>query len=127
MGNIMVVQTTTKSKKAIDYVQIPTKIPKEIIENDSLLILEKSLHKLEDRVMITGKTVLGINNELKTQINEIDRIEKAIMSMHEFITSQQVHIENLENQVQHLYKSKGLEFETENLEKPGFWARIFSK
>ncbi len=125
-GNIMVVQTLQNNETTINYVQIPKKIPKEIIENDSLMVLEKSLNKLESRVMITAQTVLGINTELKTQIIEIDRIEKTILNMHEYIIQQHDKIENLEHQMQNLKKNqKSINNEFE--QKTGFWRKIFTK
>lgn len=124
----MVVQTVQKKEQAINYVKIPTKVPKEIIENDSLLVLEKSVNTLEDRLTITARTVLGMNYELKTQIYEIDRLEKAITSMHEFIVTQQSIIESLETQVNGLQKANGkYNSKIKNVPTTGFWSRIFSK
>jgi uncharacterized coiled-coil DUF342 family protein len=128
MGIIMVVQTVQQKEQAINYVKIPTKVPKEIIENDSLLVLEKSMNKFEDRLTITARTVLGMNYELKTQIFEIDRLEKAITSMHEFIVTQQSKIESLETQVNDLQKVNGKFYpKIKNVSTTGFWSRIFSK
>lgn len=126
MGRIMVVQTTQKEAAAFNYVQIPQKVPKEILENDSLLILEKDLNTLEDRVVITARTVLGMNYELQTQIKEIVRVENAITSMHEFMMQQQHKIDKLEKEVTKLKKTK-FSMGTDNNPESGFWARLFSK
>ncbi len=123
----MVVQTVQEKKKAINYVKIPTKIPKEIIENDSLMVLEKGLNKLEDRITITARTVLSMNYELKTQIHEIDRLESAIVSMHEFIIKQQDKIYQLEEEVHTLKNFAKNNFETQTEPQTGFWSRLFSK
>ena len=123
----MVVQTLSDKKKYIKYIQIPRKVPKEIIENDSLLVLEKGLNKLEDRMVITARTVLGMNYELKTQINEISRLEKAVISMHEYMVLQQDKIENLESQVENLQKPSVSTNPIAESPSPGFWARLFSK
>jgi hypothetical protein len=122
----MVVQTTQKEAAAFNYVQIPQKVPKEILENDSLLILEKDLNTLEDRVVITARTVLGMNYELQTQIKEIVRVENAISSMHEFMMQQQHKIDKLEKEVTKLKKTK-FSMGTDNNPESGFWARLFSK
>ena len=126
MGSIMVVQSVQSKNDAIDYVHIPTKIPKEVIENDSLLVLEKSLNRLEDRVLITARTVLGINDELKNQIDEIDRVEKVIITIHEFLVHQHLKIEDLEAQLNEL-KQKNIESPSKNGDRYRFWKRIFSK
>jgi hypothetical protein len=106
MGIIMVVQTITKKSEAIDVVDIPDEMPPELLENDSLLLLEKDLNKLENRISLTARTVLGMNKEMQTQIFEIDRIENAITSMHDFIVGQQVRIEQLEIDVDRFKNAK---------------------
>ena len=102
----MVVQTLTEKSEAIDIVDIPEEMPPEVLENDSLLLLEKDLNKLENRISLTARTVLGMNREMQTQIFEIDRIENSITSMHDFIVEQQVRIEQLETDVERISNSK---------------------
>ena len=106
MGIIMVVQTITEKSEAIDIVDIPEEMPPELLENDSLLLLEKDLNKLENRISLTARTVLGMNKEMQTQIFEIDRIENAITSMHDFIVEQQVRIEQLETDVERIRNTR---------------------
>jgi uncharacterized coiled-coil protein SlyX len=127
MGCIMAVQAIQQQNDAVNIVQIPTKVPKEVIENEGLMALEKSVNKLEDRVVITAKTVLGINTELKNQIFEIDRIEETITSMHEFMVFQQEKIERLEFEVSKIKRMKSESNDETFDSKPGFWARLFSK
>lgn len=127
MGMIMVVQSVQEKIKTINYVKIPERIPKEIIQNDSLLVLEKGLNKLEDRLVLTVKTVLGMNNEVKTQIYEIDRLENAISSMHEILVQQHDRIQKLEDQVEVLQRNGENRYQADNLSATGFWARLFSK
>ena len=102
----MVVQTIIEKSEAIDVVDIPDKMPPELLENDSLLLLEKDLNKLENRISLTARTVLGMNKEMQTQIFEIDRIENAITSMHDFIVEQQSRIEQLETDVERIRNSR---------------------
>ena len=114
-------------KKDVNYIQIPNKVPNEILENASLLVLEKGLNNLEDRLVITARNVLGMNYELKTQINEISRLEKAIVNMHEYMVLQQDKIENLESQVENLRTVYENTNPTKEIPGPGFWTRFFSK
>ena len=123
----MVVQALQKQNEPVNIVQIPADVPKEVVENEELLALEKSMNKLEDRVVITARTVLGINNELKNQIFEIDRIEETITSMHEFMVFQHQKIELLEFEMSKIKRIKAEDNETTTESKPGFWARLFSK
>ena len=125
MGKIMVVQAIRQEEDSINFVQIPNGTPSEIIEQDGLLVLEKSMHKLEDRMMVTARTVLGMNTELKTQIYEIDRIEKTLVSMHEFMVMQQDKIESLEDHVMTLEISKGIRSTDDPETKPSIWSRLF--
>ena len=106
MGIIMVVQTITEKSAAIDIVDIPEEMPAELLENDSLLLLEKDLNKLENRISLTARTVLGMNREMQTQIFEIDRIENAITSMHDFIIEQQGRINQLEIDVEQIRNNR---------------------
>jgi len=55
---------------------------------------------------LTARTVLGMNREMQTQIFEIDRIENAITSMHDFIVGQQSRIEQLEIDVDRFKNAK---------------------
>ena len=120
----MVVQTVDIEQKEdpIEYIHIPEKIPEEIIENDSLLTIESNLNKLEDKVVLTARNVLGLTNEMKIQLFELERIEKAMVNMHEYMLSQNKKIVELQNQVTDLELKN-----EENHQERGFWARLFSK
>ena len=96
MGLFMVVQTVERKEEAVEFIQIPEKIPKEIIENDSLLTLESNLNKVEDKLVITARSVLSITSEMKLQLFEIERLEKSILSMHDYMVRQSSRIEYLE-------------------------------
>ncbi|WP_455392768.1 hypothetical protein [[Eubacterium] cellulosolvens] len=124
----MVVQTTQQQEQSFNFVQIPNEIPGEILENDSLLVLEKGLNQLEDRLIVTARSVLGLNTELQTQLTEIDRLESAIISMHEFITLQQQKIEALELQVANLKNSEMRNsIDSSDNKWSRFWSRLFLK
>ena len=125
MGIIMAVQTISEKSEAIDFVHIPEDIPTELLENDTLLVFEKDLNKLENRQLLMGRTVLGMNRELQTQIFEIDRLENALSCMHEFLVQQQCKIEQLETEVNEI-KTAGLIKETGRL-LSRIKERIFSK
>ena len=121
----MVVQTIQNQTVGSNFVQIPPNVPNEILENDSLLVLEKGLNQLEDRVILTARIVLAMNYELKTQIKEINRAEDAIISIHELMLQQHNRIDYLEKQVKDL-KSTKTSKDTNHDPKPSLWARLFS-
>lgn len=120
----MVVQAVSENVEPIELIEIPEKLPSEIIEHDSLLMIESNLNDLEDKVQVTAKSLLSMSYELKTQITEITRLENAVLNMHEFIGAQNDKIMKLEDNCKDLQNSVD---DMENKSKAGFWARIFSK
>lgn len=124
---IMVVQAETapENENAFEVIQVPAKLPDEIIKNDSFLAIESNLNKLEDKVVITARSMLSMTNELKTQIFEIQRLEKNIIEMHEFMVVQNERISDLEKQVGEL-KNLRIEKKANKNNSKGFWARLFS-
>ena len=125
----MVVQTDTVSKNedAIELIEIPENLPKEIIENDSLLALETNLNHLEDKVVVAARSLLSLTTEMKTQITEIERLENNVICMHDFISTQNDRIFELEKQVEEIHNTK-IEIRTMKI-KPstGFWSKLFSR
>lgn len=129
----MVVQTTKhqqeikideeQEEKQIDYIEIPSKIPDEIIENDSLLAIEENMNKIEDKVVLTARSLLKITNEMKIQLFEIERLEKTIISMHEYMVRQNNRLEKLEENLEDQQTKQKSKFKIGT----GFWGRIFSK
>jgi hypothetical protein len=120
----MVVQAIEHKEEPIDYIQIPDKIPEEIIENDSFLTIESNMNKLEDKLVITARSVLSITSEMKFQLFEIERLEKTIIGMHDYMLRQNLKIEELQNQLTE-FRS---EFDEQNQESErGFWAKLFSR
>ena len=118
----MVVQAFEQNDKPIEIIQIPEGIPKEIIENDSLLTIESNLNKLEDKLVITARSVLSLTNEMKIQLYEIERLEKTILGMHEYMVKQNFRIDDLEKQIEEIESKE----DKEGFIK-GLWSRLFSK
>ena len=98
----MVVQAVQTDNKAIEYIDIPNRVPDEIIENDSLLTIESNMNKLEDRLVLTARSVIGITNEIKIQLFEIERLEKTILSMHRYMVNQSDRILKLEEELEEI-------------------------
>jgi septal ring factor EnvC (AmiA/AmiB activator) len=124
MGIIMVVQAVSENVEPIELIEIPEKLPSEIIEHDSFLMIESNLNDLEDKVQVTAKSLLSMSYELKTQITEITRLENAVLNMHEFIGAQNDKIMKLEDNYKKLQNS---EDERIKKSKAGFWERLFNK
>ncbi len=108
---------------AIAFIDIPNSIPNEIVENDSLLAIEESMNKLEDKVVLTARSLLKMTNEMKIQLFEIERLEKTIISMHKYMVRQSERIENLESNLETIINKPKSRFKIGT----GFWAKIFSK
>jgi hypothetical protein len=122
MGLFMVVQELKQNEKPIEIIKIPKRIPREIIENDSLLTVESNLNKLEDKLVITARSVLSLTNEMKIQLYEIERLEKTILNMHEYMVSQNFRIDDLEKQIEETQSQE----DDQGIIK-GLWSRLFSK
>ncbi len=120
----MVVQAVEQKDEPIEFIDIPDSIPNEIIENDSLLTIESNMNKLEDKIVITARSVLSLTREIKSQLFEIERLEKSILSMHNYMVDQSLRIEGLETEVENLCVNQSKINEKEP--GRGFWARLFS-
>jgi hypothetical protein len=127
MGLFMAVQTIERKEEPIAFIQIPDRIPQEIIENDSLLTLESNLNKVEDKLVITARSVLGITSEMKIQLFEIERLEKTILSMHDYMVRQSSRIEYLENQVKEIIEKDEKNEKDQRDEKKSFGKGFFNK
>jgi restriction system protein len=99
MGLVMVVQTRTIAENAgsINVIEVPESLPNEVFENESILILESKLRKLENKIVVTAQSILNLITELKTHTTAIDRFENYYISMRELVVSQNDRIDDLEN------------------------------
>jgi hypothetical protein len=123
MGLIMVVQAISKKEEPIEFIEIPENLPNEVFENDSLLTIESNINKLEDKVVLTARSLLGITNEMKIQLFEIERLEKTIISMHEYMVRQSDRITKLEEDMDNKQNKRKFKFKFGT----GFLAKMFSK
>jgi hypothetical protein len=112
-----------KRDGAIKYIDIPSNIPNEVIENDSLLAIEDSMNKLEDKVVLTARSLLKMTNEMKIQLFEIERLEKTIIGMHKYMVRQNHRIEILESDLENIKNKPKSRFKLGT----GFWAKLFPK
>jgi len=98
MGLFMVVQTRTiaENEGSIELIEIPESFPNNVIENDSILILESKLRKLENKIIVTAQSILNLIAEQKTHASEIERLEDYYVSMRELVVSQNDRIDELE-------------------------------
>jgi hypothetical protein len=123
----MVVQAIQHNQKEepIELIEIPESLPYEIIEHDSLLTIESNMNKLEDKVVLTARSLLKLTTEMKIQLFEIERLEKTIISMHEYMVRQSQRIEELEGDVDDVrakQKPKSLFNFNESV-----WAKLFKE
>ena len=119
----MVVQAVSENETEIPYIEIPENVPSTVIENDTLLALEASINKIEDKVVLTARSLLGISSEMKAQLFEIERLERTIVSMHDYMVDQYDRISVLEDKFGSLQNDELDQMEP----KQGFWAKLFSK
>ena len=123
----MVVQAVSEKDEAIEFIEIPEELPEEIIEHDLLLALESNMIKLEDKMGVTARSVLSMTHELKTQIYEIERLEKTIVNMHDFMVEQNDRIFQLEEQLEEINIKHTTQEREHSAKQKGFWTRLFSK
>jgi len=94
----MVVQTRTiaENEGPIEFIEIPKSLPNNVIGNDSILILDSKLRKLENKIIVTAQSILNLIAEQKTHASEIERLGDYYVSMRELVVSQNDRIEELE-------------------------------
>ncbi len=94
----MIVQgrTVTDDEDPVKLIEIPDRIPNDVIENESILFLESKLRKLENKIVVAAQSILNLITEQKTRTSEIERLKNYYEGMSELIVSQKDRIDDLE-------------------------------
>ena len=64
-----------------------------------MLTIESNMNKLEDKVVLTARSLLKLTTEMKIQLFEIKQLKKTIINIHKYIVRQSERIDELEGDI----------------------------